>query len=234
MARNAKELIELLVERGMSQTEIAEELQRDQSLISQVRRGKKPGANLVTTLEEIATTGRATTRPQRRQTSHGVARIRGKKGQEAVVPPDAPQQTGTRRKVRRRVEVPPRGSYRKDTVYGRGVRTVRIDFPRTKGSKGKERAWEEASKSLTSIARKKWGRKELPERRVYITATYEDGSKVDFGSKGGYQPHTVLGGLGENDGDVEKWLKTQGLQGRYADLDPDARMVSLEINGYVR
>lgn len=234
MARNARELIELLVERGMTQTEIAEELQRDQSLISQVRRGKKPGANLVATLEEISTTGTATTRPQRRQSSRGVAHVRGKKGQEAVVPADAQQPSGPRRKVSRRVEVPGRGAYHKSTTYGRGVRTVRIDFPRTKGSKGKERAWGEAGKSLNSLARRRWGNKEIPERRVHITATYEDGSKVDFGSKGGYRPEAVLGGLGDSDGDVEKWLKGQGLQGRYTDLEANSRMVSLEIRGVVR
>lgn len=236
MPKNARELIDLLVERGMTQTEIADELERDQSYVSQVRRGKKVGANLVTTLQEIAETGAATTRPERRKTSRGISYVRGKKGEEKVLPQgveveDKPRST---RKVGKRETVPARGKYQKQTTYGRGFRKVRIDFPRTKGSKGKDQAWEATGKSLQSMARRKWGGKDLPERKVHISATYEDGSKVEFGSKSGYRPEAVLGGLDSADGDVEKWLQSQGLGGRYSNFDEESRMVAIEINGVVR
>lgn len=233
MPKSAREYIEELSSRGMSQTEIAEELQRDQSYISQVRRGKKPGANLVSTLQELSETGTVTKRPPRRKTASGYAYVRGKEGKK-VAPADVTETPKSRRKVTRRERVPERGKYEKSTTYGRGFRRVKINFPRTKGSKGKERAWSETGKSLRSIARRKWGDKELPQRRVHVTATYEDGSKVDFGSKGGYQPEAIMSGLKESDGDVEAWLKSQGLGDRYADLDPSSRMVALEINGVVR
>lgn len=236
MPKNARELIDLLVERGMTQTEIADELERDQSYVSQVRRGKKVGANLVTTLEEIAETGTATTRPERRKTARGVSYVRGKKGGEKVLPRGVEAETTPRssRKVRKREPVPLRGKYQKQTTYGRGFRKVRIDFPRTKGSKGKEQAWQATGKSLQSLARRKWGGKDLPERKVHISATYEDGSKVEFGSKGGYRPEAILGGLDGADGDVEKWLQSQGLGNRYSDLDAESRMVAIEISGVVR
>ena len=232
MARTAGELIDDLIGKGLTQTEIADALGRDQSLISQVRRGKKPGSNLVETLQELSEKGTATRQPARRQTKAGTARVRGKAGSPGVVPPQ-PGNAGGKR-VSRRVEVPKRGTFSKETTYGRQSRKHTIRFPRTKGSKGKERAWEETGKAMKSLARKKWGDKDLPERRVQITMTYEDGAKVDIGSKGGYRPEAILAGLNDSGGNVESWVDSQGVKNRYEDLNPNARMVSIDITGTVR
>ena len=231
---NAKELIDTLVSRGMSQSEIAEAVERDQSYISQIRRGKKRGNNLTVTLTELTQTGTVKTKPERRRTAKGIAHVRGRKGEGKVVPPGSENTRRTGRKITRHETVPARGKFAKNTTYGRGFRKVRIDFPRTQGSKGKEQAWQEAEKNIRSMARKKWGGKELPDRRIHLSATYEDGSKVEFGSKSGYQPRAILGSLDEHDGDVEDWLKTQGLEGRYDDFNQKSRMVAIEINGVVR
>lgn len=232
MAKSAKDYIDQLIGHGLTQSEIAEAVNRDQSLISQIRRGRKPGTNLVTSLDELAKTGQVHTAPARRKTRAGqTAHVRGRRGEPGNVPPEQPSRPTTGRKVRTRVEVPERGRFSKNTVYGRRTRTVKIDFPRTKGTKGREQAWGAVAKTAKSLARRKWGDRDLPERRLYMKVTYADGSTASIGSRGGYSPQALTQGLNAHEGDAEAWAKTQGLGNRYDDLNPDLPLVSIEIQG---
>ena len=237
MAKSAKEYIDLLISRGMSQAEIAHEMQRDSSLISQIRRGKKPGSNMVGSLKELADTGSVMNRPPRRKTSKGsYSHVRGSKGQGNVLPKGVDEEERMRktkgRRVRNHVDVPARGKYVKHpTEYGANMRRYKVDFPKTKDAKGRVAAWEALRKDAESLNRKTWGDKELPERRAYFKVTYADGSTAEVGSKGGYCTETVLAGIEEHKGDFESWLKTQGLGERYLDLNPDTPFVSIEMVG---
>ena len=232
MAKSAKDYIDELASRGLSQGEIAEAVGRDQSLISQIRRGRKPGNNLVASLHELAQTGQVRTTPARRQNRTGTAaHVRGRRGEPATMPQEPTPRPTTGRKVRERVEVPERGRYAKSTVYGRRTRTVKIDFPRTKGTKGRAQAWGAVAKTAKSLARRKWGDRELPERRVHLKVTYADGSTATIGAKGGYSPEAVTKGLKAHEGDAEAWAKSQGLGNRYDDLNPDLPLTSIEIQG---
>lgn len=237
MAQSAKEYIELLISRGMSQSEIAQEMQRDSSLISQIRRGKKPGSNMVGSLKELAETGSVTKRPPRRKTSQGTySHVRGAKGRQNVLPKgvnESERREKTKgRRVSEHVDVPARGRFIKHpTEYGPNMRKYKVDFPKTKDTKGRKAAFDELSKDVQSLDRKQWGDKELPERRAYFKVTYADGSTAEVGSKGGYRTETVLAGIDKHEGDFESWLKTQGLGERYMDLNPDTPFVSIEMMG---
>lgn len=240
MAQSAKDYIDVLISRGMNQAEIAHEMQRDSSLISQVRRGKKPGSNMVASLKELVDTGSVSQRPPRRKTSQGnYSHVRGAKGQGNVLPQGVDEDERMRktkgRRVKNRVDVPARGKYVKHpTEYGVNMRRYKVDFPKTKDAQGRVEAWKVLGKDAKSLNRKTWGDKELPERRAYFKVTYADGSTAEVGSKGGYRTETVLAGIEKHDGDFEAWLKTQGLGERYIDLNPDTPFVSIEMVGIKR
>ena len=84
----AQQLILALRERGLSMRDLSAECDRDSSLLYQVAAGKRPGTNLLPTLIDLARTGHAARRPERRTTRSGApARIRGRRGQPAHEPP---------------------------------------------------------------------------------------------------------------------------------------------------
>lgn len=77
--RTAKEMIGALQSRGWSIRQIAHEVGRDPSLISQVAKGKKPGENLKPALEAMLS-GRPVPEPERRIRQNGeLARVRLRK-----------------------------------------------------------------------------------------------------------------------------------------------------------
>lgn len=74
---NSRELIESLIARGFSQRAIGRAVGRDSSLIAQIRKGAKPGANLTPALAQLAATGKVESAPERRTTkAGGVAKVR--------------------------------------------------------------------------------------------------------------------------------------------------------------
>lgn len=76
----AQELILDLKAKGYSYARIGRELDRDSSLISQIARGKKPGSNLVSSLESVGKS--EVKKPERRVTKSGeVAKVRRPKPQ---------------------------------------------------------------------------------------------------------------------------------------------------------
>lgn len=73
----SRELINSLKLQGFSYAEIGRRLDRDSSLISQIARGKKKGANLESGLEHLAGGAREVEKPPRRVTKSGeVAKVR--------------------------------------------------------------------------------------------------------------------------------------------------------------
>lgn len=86
----AGKLIEQLRAGGLNYNRIAKALGRDSSLIGQIARGKKPGANLLEPLQALASGAQTIPEAARRVTKTGaVARVR--QSAKAVVPAPAPE-----------------------------------------------------------------------------------------------------------------------------------------------
>lgn len=73
----ARELIGDLLASGWTKAEIARKLGRNSSTLSQVEKGKKPGANLVAPLEALKNKATSIPKPEQRKTKGGeVAKVR--------------------------------------------------------------------------------------------------------------------------------------------------------------
>ncbi len=118
--RSAERLIDDLVTSGRySQAELADILDRSPSLISKIRHGKKPGANLLGALRELDERDAVTQTPTRRRRKDGtVAKVRGKRGQGSVVP-RIPEEPLTPTEVRRRHR-PTRAPHQERDVQAQG------------------------------------------------------------------------------------------------------------------
>lgn len=220
-ATAAQLIAQLKDKAAMSNREIAAALGRDQSLVSQIARGKKSGAHYVAALSELNTTGTITRPPARRQTKAGApALVRGAKGQPSRAPADAEPDA-------RYAEVPKRGRYRPEqTHYLRdGGRVYETHFPKSARAKGRERGWKRVDRQLRSAARRKYGAKQRPPMRVSFDITYSNGRQMRVGERGGYDVQTVMTAVREHGGDFEAWVKSQGGQ-RYTTLDADTVAVT--------
>ncbi|GAB3244498.1 hypothetical protein [Arthrobacter pigmenti] len=214
-----REMIAELRERGLTTAEIAGDLDRDPSIVRQILSGKKSGEHYRQTLTELYTTGRARTIPPRRRTKSGqISKVRAKSGGEDKSVTPVEHQARYR-------EQPKRGTYRPgETMYFRGGgRQYEVDFPKTKRAKGRAQGWDRVKKQARSAARKQWGERQLPEKRVKFNITFSDGRVMEVGGKGGYSAEDFNQGIKDNDGDVEAFLMSQaqgpGGKARYKGLD---------------
>lgn len=170
----AQQLIAALRQQGVSMREIAAECDRDSSLLYQVASGKRPGTNLLPTLQDLARTGHASRRPERRTTRSGEpARVRGRRGEEAHVPPP-PTPTAPRP-----------GKFSVQTTYLQGgARTRRITAPRSPRSVGRFDAKQATMDAMAEAARE--------QKRVAFVVHYADGSSQTLGSKWGYRANDAF------------------------------------------
>ena len=165
----AQQLILALRERGLSMRDLSAECDRDSSLLYQVAAGKRPGTNLLPTLIDLARTGHAARRPERRTTRSGApARIRGRRGQPAHEPPPPTPTAPT----------PGRFSVQTNYLAG-GARTKRITAPKSPRSVGRFDAKQATMDAIAEAARE--------QRRVAFVVHYADGSSHTLGSKWGYR-----------------------------------------------
>jgi len=165
----AQQLILALRERGLSMRDLASECDRNSSLLYQVAAGKRPGVNLLPTLIDLARTGHAARRPERRTTQSGrPANVRGRRGAQAHEPPP-PTPTA-----------PTPGKFNVQTSYlAGGARTKRITAPKSARSVGRFDAKQATMEAMAEAARE--------QRRVAFVVHYADGSSHTLGSKWGYR-----------------------------------------------
>ena len=170
----AQQLIAALRQQGVSMSEIAAECDRDSSLLYQVASGKRPGTNLLPTLQDLARTGHASRRPERRTTRTGEpARVRGRRGEEAHVPPP-PTPTAPRP-----------GKFSVQTTYLQGgARTTRITAPTSPRSVGRFDAKQATMDAMAEAARE--------QKRLAFVVHYADGSSQTLGSKWGYRANDAF------------------------------------------
>lgn len=189
----AKDLIGHLRASGMSMRDIATECDRDPSLLYQVASGKRSGANLTDTLTQLIR-GKVTTRPPRRTTSTGTpAKVRGTRGAPAA-PPPPPSPTKLRR-----------GHFGETSIYLAGNSTQRqISIPKSKRSKGRKQAKEQAKIRIAEAARDK--------RRIAFKIHHEDGTSRTIGGHSGYGAGTIWKNLDSDPSfsdDPVAWLENE-------------------------
>ena len=149
---------------------LAAECDRDSSLLYQVAAGKRPGANLLPTLIDLARTGHAARRPERRTTKAGRAGADPR-------PARAGRRTSRRRRHR---PLPTPGKFSVQTNYlAGGARTKRITAPKSPRSVGRFDAKQATMDAMAEAARE--------QRRVAFVVHYADGSSHTLGSKWGYR-----------------------------------------------
>ena len=235
----SKELILELRAQGLSNAEIGRRLGRDSSLVSQIARGAKPGANLQQALTELVTGGQVKTPPFRRTSSDGtLARIRSKRGEESVVP-TVPR--GQRiRTVTKSTEQPAALPGRKisgqrnqlsHTVnrLPNGRELHRVTVP--KGDRAKNRS--KGSKIIADVV----GRAAAAGRRISGTVWAEvrkkDGSRdripVQIGGHGGYSAQSILDSIQADPESSFEWVDGQ-IQGRYPEFEGGFTVVAFDLD----
>ena len=140
---------------------------------------------------DLARTGHAARRPERRTTRSGEpARIRGRRGQQAHEPPP-PTPTA-----------PTPGKFSVQTNYlAGGARTKRITAPKSPRSVGRFDAKQATMDAMAEAARE--------QRRVAFVVHYADGSSHTLGSKWGYRANDAfMRAQGEWE-DAFEWLSQE-------------------------
>jgi len=213
--RSAQELIQYLRGRGVSNAEIAAELQRDPRMVRKVLNGETTGAAYRATLIELATTGRASTVPPRRRSNDGrVVRVRAKAGatEKSVTPAD----TGGRYTVSKQG-----GRFTSTTYLGGGGRQHEIHMPKGKTAKGRATATDEIVAKVRSAAR---GQSADTQKRIRMQLTFANGRVMEVND---YNASSLLNRINTakreatpwgGNGDALGWLAAQTAE-RYANLD---------------
>jgi hypothetical protein len=209
---SAADLISALRARGISVRDLARECDRDTSLIYQVAAGKRQGANLLPTLTDIARTGFALHRPERRVDKAGrQVNVRAARGGDPKPPPPAtptalrPGQFGVTQ-----------------AFLGGGGKTLRITAPKV-SKVGRARAQDAAMDALRTAA--------AEQRRVAFTVHFGDGSTRSLGSKGGYRGNVAYDrAMGEWENAFE-WLtqEVNAVVGRIGSPEISAPIIGLDV-----
>ena len=211
---SAQQLIQALRQQGLSVKTLAAECDRDTSLIYQVAAGKRPGANLFPTLIDLARTGHAARRPERRATSSGrPAKVRGRRGQAAHEPPP-PTPTA-----------PTPGRFSVQTSYlAGGARTKRITAPKSARAVGRFDAKQATMDAMAEAARE--------QRRVAFVVHYDDGTSHTLGSKWGYRGNDAYTRAQNEWQDAFAWLSQEAsaVANRLYDLQAlDIPIVGVDV-----
>lgn len=202
------ELVQTLRRRGLSNREIASELDRDSRMVSKILRGETSGKAYQQALSELASTGRVTHRPPRRRNKAGqIVRVRAKTTgpRKTVVPVDT---SGTYTDQKQG------GRYRTDTTYlSEGGRIHHFAIPKGKDTKGRETATDALLGKVRSAAQ---GQSKDTQKRIRMQVTFSNGRVMEVKD---YNASTLLNRmntLGERD--ALNWIAEQSSE-RYSNLD---------------
>lgn len=204
--RSARELIAELRGRGVTVTEIADELQRSPRMVRKVVNGEAPGRTYRATLLELATTGTTTTVPPRRRGKSGsLVPVRTKRGAEtkSAVPVD----TGGRYTADRQG-----GRLRSTTYLGGGGRMHDLRIPKGPQAKGRGVASDEITQTVRSAAK---GQARDTQKLIKTRVTYSNGRVMEVNE---YNASTMLKRIHEHGGSALDWLRNENAN-RYSNLD---------------
>lgn len=204
--RSARELVQELRGRGLSNREIAGELQRDPRMVSKILNGETVGSVYRKTLLELATTGKATTIPPRRRNKAGeIVPVRARAGAptKSVTPTD----TGGKYTQKKQG-----GPLRTTTYMGGGGRQHQLDIPKGKTTKGRAEANREILERVRSAAR---GQARDSQKMIKATLTFANGRVMEIND---YNASTFLKNINAAGGDALGWLRDKSAE-RYTNLD---------------
>jgi hypothetical protein len=204
--RSARDLVQELRGRGLSNAEIAGELQRDPRMVRKVLNGETSGEAYRATLLELANTGRATTVPARRRSKSGdLVPVRAKRGAatKTVIPADT---------AGRYTKEPQGGRLRSTTYLGGGGRQHELHVPKGKSAKGRTDANADIMAKIRGASK---GQSRDQQKRIRATLTYANGRVMEVND---YNASTLLQRLNNAQGDALGWLAEQSRE-RYANLD---------------
>lgn len=203
--RSSRELIQFLRGKGVTNAEIAAEIERDPKMVRKILNGETSGQAYRQTLVELATTGRATTRPPRRRNAKGeIVPVRGKTGQGTVTPADTGgRYTGAKQG----------GRFTSTTYLGGGGRQHQITVPKGKNTKGRAEATRDLVNKVRSAAR---GQSRETQKRIRLQLTYANGRVMEVND---YNASSLLNRINERGGgDTLGWLAAESAK-RYSNLD---------------
>lgn len=212
---SSRELVQTLRGRGVSNAEIAAELNVSPRMVRKVLNGESPGRNYAATLQELATTGRATTRPERRRRADGaLVPVRTKRGAptKSAPPPD----TGGRY-----TKAKQGGRFTSETGYmGGGGRQHQLRIPKGDKAKGRQAANSDLITKIRAAAR---GQSADVQKRVRMQLTYANGRTMEVND---YNASSLLDRVKRlGDGDVLGFLTSQ-MKERYKNLDPSKTAIT--------
>lgn len=232
---SAQQLILDLIAQGRTQREIAQLLGRSEDMVYMVKKGRRPGANLVASLRQIVDGHEPDPVPRRRNRAGETVFVRAPGGRtiEPVQPrrrrprppesndeeprprprPGEPEPSSSRStdrpETRRTPLRPGRNLFRHhENIIGAGRETHLIQFPRTNRPQRDDQVTDLMNSIVTRAARR--------GGRFQMTATVEiddeNGQRqrvqVPCGEKGGYSASNVLRELQSNDTALD-WVATQ-------------------------
>lgn len=202
----AQELLQELRGRGLSVSEIADELQRSPRMIRKVLNGETSGRVYRTSLLELARTGQTSTLPPRRRGKSGnLVRVRSKAGSDepTVVPAD----TGGRYTQDRQ------GGRLRTTIYlGGGGRQHELQIPKGRAAKGRQQANVEILQRVRGAAR---GQARDTQQMIKARVTYANGRVMEVKE---YNASTMLKRINDHGGDALSWFRDENGK-RYTNLD---------------
>ncbi|SKF61268.1 Uncharacterised protein [Mycobacteroides abscessus subsp. abscessus] len=208
----AQQLILDLISQGRTQREIAHLIGRSEDFVSLVKRGHRPGRNLVQALIDITQNITPPPVPRRTNQAGQTVRVRAPGG-TTVQPPPPRRSSSTDRPETRRTPLPGgRNQFRHDeNILPGGRETHLIQMPR----RNRDTRIGVGERFLDII-----GRAASRGGRWQATVTYEvdrpDGTRervqVPVGEKGGYDARGMLHHIDESD--VLSWIDSQ-VDGRY-------------------
>ncbi|MGO2424684.1 hypothetical protein [Microbacterium gubbeenense] len=205
---SALELVQTLRRRGLSNSEIAGELDRHPRMVHKILRGETSGKAYQQALSELASTGHVTHRPPRRRNKAGnIVPVRSRRGArtKTVVPTDTAGRYATERQG---------GRYAADTTYlGEGGRIHQFNIPKGKDTKGRRVATDAILDKVRSAAR---GQSKDTQKRVRMQLTFSNGRVMEVKD---YNASSLLDRINTlGDHDALEWLADQAST-RYGNLN---------------
>lgn len=232
---SSRQYIQDLLSKGETYASIGRQLGRDGSLIRQIGLGQKPGNNLNAALSELSSTGTVTHPPHRRTTTAGgLAKVRGRHGDEARTPAaPATQRIRPAAKASEQPEPLQRAAHKGRNLlrhevnrHPNGMEYHRITVPKRTSSANRQQG-NEIMHNLVEKARAEGRRFDAT---VWADIVRKDGTKdripIRLGGTGGYTAQSAFEGIDSHSGGGFGWLRTQ-IAKRY----PKGTFTSLTITG---
>jgi hypothetical protein len=223
----SQELILELRAQGFSNAEIGRRLGRDSSLIGQIAKGTKPGANLQQALTELVSGGEVKTPPFRRTSSDGTLVPPAPRGQRIRTVTKSTAQPKTLPKKR------PTGqrnllSHQANRLPN-GRELHRVTVPKTDRARNRSAG----SKVIADVVARAAAAGRRISGTVWAEVQRKDGTRdripVQIGGHGGYSAQSIHDSIQHNPDAAFEWVDGQ-IQGRYPEFEGGFTVVAFDLD----